>query len=79
MIALADVRAAAGRIAGRVLHTPALPCDVISRATGGPLGSADITAGLGLRLRFAVFFALFAMLSPCGVSGCRRMVPGGAG
>ncbi len=34
MIALADVRAAAGRIAGRVLHTPALPCDVISRATG---------------------------------------------
>jgi threonine dehydratase len=34
MIGLADVRAAAGRIAGRVVHTPVLPCDVISRASG---------------------------------------------
>ena len=34
MIGLADVRAAAERIAGRVLHTPAVPCDVISRAVG---------------------------------------------
>ncbi|CAH2604932.1 L-threonine ammonia-lyase [Rhodovastum atsumiense] len=34
MITLADVRAAAERIAGRVLHTPSVPCDVISRACG---------------------------------------------
>ena len=34
MICLADVRAAAARIAGRVLRTPTLPCDAISRATG---------------------------------------------
>jgi threonine dehydratase len=34
VIGLADVRAAAERIAGRVLHTPAVPCDVISRAVG---------------------------------------------
>jgi threonine dehydratase len=34
MIDLADVQAAAGRIAGRVVRTPALPCDAISRATG---------------------------------------------
>lgn len=34
MIDLADVHAAAGRIAGRVVRTPALPCDAISRATG---------------------------------------------
>ncbi len=34
MIGLADVEAAAGRIAGRVLRTPALPSDAISRATG---------------------------------------------
>jgi threonine dehydratase len=30
----ADVEAAAGRIAGRVLRTPALPSDTVSRATG---------------------------------------------
>ena len=34
MIDLADIQAAAGRIAGRVLRTPALPSDAISRATG---------------------------------------------
>ena len=34
MIGLADIRAAAGRIAGRVLRTPAIACDAISRATG---------------------------------------------
>ena len=34
MISLADVQAAAGRIAGRVVRTPALPCDAVSRATG---------------------------------------------
>ncbi len=34
MIGLADVEAAAGRIVGRVLRTPALPSDAISRATG---------------------------------------------
>jgi len=34
VIGLADVEAAAGRIAGRVLRTPALPSDAISRATG---------------------------------------------
>ena len=34
MISLADVQAAAARIAGRVLRTPALPCDAVSRATG---------------------------------------------
>ncbi len=34
MIGLADIRAAAGRIAGRVLRTPAVACDVISQATG---------------------------------------------
>ncbi|HEX4260442.1 MAG TPA: threonine ammonia-lyase [Acetobacteraceae bacterium] len=34
MIELADLHAAAGRIAGRVLHTPTLPSDAISRATG---------------------------------------------
>jgi threonine dehydratase len=34
MIDLADVQAAAGRIAGRVVRTPALPCDAISRAMG---------------------------------------------
>jgi threonine dehydratase len=34
MIGLADVQAAAGRIAGRVLRTPTLPSDAISRATG---------------------------------------------
>src|SRR5580704_3714542 len=33
-IALADVRAAAARIAGRVLRTPALCSDVVSAATG---------------------------------------------
>jgi threonine dehydratase len=33
-IGLADVRAAAQRIAGRVLRTPALPSDALSRATG---------------------------------------------
>ena len=32
MITLADVRAAADRIAGRVIRTPALRSDVISRA-----------------------------------------------
>ncbi len=41
MIGLAEVRAAAGRIAGRVLHTPALRSDAISRATG-----ADVTLKL---------------------------------
>jgi threonine dehydratase len=34
MISLSDVQAATGRIAGRVLRTPALPCDAVSRATG---------------------------------------------
>ncbi|HTW70040.1 MAG TPA: threonine ammonia-lyase [Acetobacteraceae bacterium] len=34
MINLADVQAAAGRIAGRVVRTPALPSDAVSRATG---------------------------------------------
>ena len=34
MIGLADVEAAAGRIAGRVLRTPALPSDAVSQATG---------------------------------------------
>ena len=34
MIGLADVRAAAERIAGRVMRTPAVPCDVISRTCG---------------------------------------------
>ena len=34
MISLADVQAAAGRIAGGVLRTPAIPCETISRATG---------------------------------------------
>jgi len=34
VIGLADVQAAAGRIAGRVLRTPTLPSDAISRATG---------------------------------------------
>ncbi|HEX3348020.1 MAG TPA: threonine ammonia-lyase [Acetobacteraceae bacterium] len=34
VIGLADVRAAAARIAGRVLRTPALPSDAVSRATG---------------------------------------------
>jgi threonine dehydratase len=33
-IGLADVRAAAERIAGRVRRTPALPCEALSRATG---------------------------------------------
>lgn len=34
MITLADVQAAAERIAGRILRTPASPCEAISRATG---------------------------------------------
>jgi threonine dehydratase len=34
MIGLDDVRAAAARIAGRVLRTPTLPSDAVSRATG---------------------------------------------
>jgi threonine dehydratase len=34
MISIDDVRAAAIRIAGRVLRTPTLPCDAVSRATG---------------------------------------------
>jgi threonine dehydratase len=34
MIGLADIRAAAGRIAGRVMRTPTVACDVISQATG---------------------------------------------
>jgi threonine dehydratase len=34
MISLADVEAAAARIAGRVLRTPALPSDAVGRATG---------------------------------------------
>jgi threonine dehydratase len=34
MIGLADVRAAAARIDGRVLRTPTLPCDAVSQATG---------------------------------------------
>ena len=34
MLSLADVAAAADRIAGRVLRTPALPSDAVSRATG---------------------------------------------
>lgn len=34
MIGLADIEAAAGRIAGRILRTPALPSNAVSRATG---------------------------------------------
>jgi threonine dehydratase len=34
MISLADVQAAAERIAGRVLRTPTIPSDALSRATG---------------------------------------------
>src|SRR5690348_3249844 len=34
MITLADVQAASERIAGRVLRTPMLPCQAISRVTG---------------------------------------------
>jgi threonine dehydratase len=34
VLRFADVAAAAGRIAGRVLRTPALPSDAVSRATG---------------------------------------------
>lgn len=34
MIGLADIEAAAGRIAGRILRTPALPSHAVSRATG---------------------------------------------
>ncbi len=34
MLRFADVEAAADRIAGRVLHTPAMPSDAVSRATG---------------------------------------------
>ena len=34
MLTLSDVEEAAGRIAGRVLRTPALPSEAISRATG---------------------------------------------
>ena len=34
MIGLADIRAAAARIHGRVLRTPTLPSDAVSRATG---------------------------------------------
>ena len=34
MITLADVQAAAGRIQGRVIRTPALYSDAVSRATG---------------------------------------------
>src|ERR1700742_437552 len=34
MIGLADIRAAAGRIEGRVLRTRTLPADAVSRATG---------------------------------------------
>ncbi len=41
MITLDDVRAAAGRIAGKVLRTPTLRSDAISRATG-----ADVTLKL---------------------------------
>jgi threonine dehydratase len=41
MITLEDVRAAAARIEGRVLRTPALRSDAISRATG-----ADVTLKL---------------------------------
>ena len=41
MIGLEDVRAAAARIAGSVVHTPAVPSDAVSRATG-----ADVTLKL---------------------------------
>ena len=41
MIELEDVRAAARRIEGRVLRTPTLACDALSRATG-----ADVTLKL---------------------------------
>jgi threonine dehydratase len=34
VISLADVQAASARIAGRVLRTPALPCQAVSQATG---------------------------------------------
>ena len=41
MIGLEDVRAAAARIAGSIVHTPAVPSDAVSRATG-----ADVTLKL---------------------------------
>ncbi|MBC7637894.1 MAG: threonine ammonia-lyase [Acetobacteraceae bacterium] len=41
MITLADVRAAAARIAGQVVRTPAIRCDAISRVVG-----ADVTLKL---------------------------------
>jgi len=41
VIGLEDVRAAAARIAGSVVHTPAVPSDAVSRATG-----ADVTLKL---------------------------------
>ncbi len=37
MIGLADVEAAACRIAGRVLRTPTVPCDALSRLTGADI------------------------------------------
>ncbi|GAB0115288.1 threonine ammonia-lyase [Acidisoma sp. C75] len=36
-LTLADIEAAAGRIAGRVLRTPAVPSDSLSRATGAEI------------------------------------------
>jgi threonine dehydratase len=36
-VSLADVRAAAGRIAGAVLRTPTIRCDALSRATGASI------------------------------------------
>ncbi|MBN8872078.1 MAG: threonine ammonia-lyase [Rhodospirillales bacterium] len=41
MVTLADVQAASARIDGRVLRTPTLPCQAISRATG-----SDVTLKL---------------------------------
>ena len=36
-VSLADVRAAAGRIAGAVLRTPTIRCDALSKATGAEI------------------------------------------
>ena len=64
MITLADVRAAADRIAGRVIRTPALRSDVISRAVGADvvLKLDNLQATGALKERGAA--NRLAMLSP---------------
>ena len=37
VLGLAEIRAAAARIEGRVLRTPSVPCDALSRATGAAI------------------------------------------